>query len=46
MLRIEQSMRQDKKDVKGAKYITDENGEIKIKEEDIMRGWKQYFEQY
>ena len=43
MFRIAQSMRQDRKDVKGAKYIKDEIGEIKIKEED-MREWKQYFE--
>ena len=30
-------MRQDKKDVKGAKYIKDDNGKLKIKEEDVMR---------
>ena len=40
--RIAQSVRKDRKDVKGAKYIKDENGEIKI--EDIMNRWKQYFE--
>ena len=44
MFRIAQSMSEDRKDVKGAKYIKDENGKIKIKEEDIMRRWKQYFE--
>ena len=44
MFKIAKSMRKDRKDVKGAKYIKDENGEIKIKEEDIMSRWKQYFE--
>ena len=44
MFKIAQSMRKDRKDVKGAKYIKDENGEIKIKEEEIMSRWKQYFE--
>ena len=39
MFRIAQSMRLVKKDVRGAKYINDGNGEIKIKE-DIMRQWK------
>ena len=43
MYRIVQWMRKDRNDVKGAKYIKDENGEIKIKEEEIKSQWKQYF---
>ena len=44
MFRIIKYMKKSRNDVKGEKYIKDENGEIKIKEEAIMSQWKQYFE--
>ena len=45
MLRGEKKKKEkEKKDVTGAKYIKDERGVIKIKEEEILVRWKLYFE--
>ena len=44
MFRIAKSTRKDRNNVKGEKYIKDEDVEIKIKEEDMMSRWKHYFE--
>ena len=44
MLKIAKQMKEEKKDVTGAKYIKDERGVIKIKEEEILGRWKCYFE--
>ena len=44
MFKITKQMKKEKKDITGAKYIKDERGVIKIKEEKIVGRWKYYFE--
>ncbi len=33
-------MKEERKDVIGARYVKDEHGNIKVKEADIMQRWK------
>ena len=44
MFKIEKQIKKKKNDVTGTKYIKDERGVLKIKEEEILGRWKCYFE--
>ena len=33
-------MRKKKKDIVGSKYVRDENGTLKVKEEEVMERWR------
>ena len=35
MFKVAKQMRKDKRDVQGAKYVEDENGEIKVAEREV-----------
>ena len=43
MFRIAKQVKKERKDIIGAKYIKDENGTLKVKEEEIMERWRRYF---
>ena len=36
-------MRKERKDIVGSKYVKDENGIFKQKEEEVMERWRNYF---
>ena len=36
-------MRKERKDILGSKYLKDENGILKVKEEKVMERWRSYF---
>ena len=36
-------MRKERKDIVGSKYVRDENGTLKVKEEKVMERWRSYF---
>ena len=42
MFKIAKQMRKEK-DVDGSKYVRDENGTLKMKEEEVLERWKGYF---
>ncbi len=41
--KMAKQMKEERKDVIGARYIQDEHGNIKVEEADIMQSWKRYF---
>ena len=43
IFRIAKQMKKERKDIVGAKYIKDENGTLKVKEEEVMERWRRYF---
>ena len=43
MFTITKQMRKERKDIVGLKYVRDENGTLKVKEEKVMERWKSYF---
>ncbi len=43
MLKMAKQMKDEKKDVIGARYVKDEHGNIKVEEAHIMQRWKRYF---
>ncbi len=43
MFKIAKQMKEERKDVIGARYVKDEHGNIKVEEADIMERWKRYF---
>ena len=43
MFKIAKQMRKEKKDIVGSKYVRDENGTLKVKEEKVMERWRSYF---
>ena len=43
MFKIAKQMRKERKDIVGSKYVRDENGTLKVKEEKVMERWKSYF---
>ena len=43
MFKIAKQMRKGRKDVVGLKYVRDENGTSKVKEEKVMERWRSYF---
>ena len=44
MFRMAKQMRKEKKDVVGGIYVKDENGSIKVDEQDVKERWRKYFE--
>ncbi len=40
MLKMAKQMKEERKDVIGARYVKDEHGNIKVEEVDIMQRWK------
>ncbi len=43
MFKIAKQMKEERKDVIGARYVKDEHGNIKVEEADIMQRWKRHF---
>ncbi len=43
MFKMAKQMKEERKDVTGARYVKDEHGNIKVEEADIMQRWKRYF---
>ena len=43
MFKIAKQMRNERKDNVGSKYVRDENGTLKVKEETVMERWRSYF---
>ena len=43
MFKIAKQMRKERKDIVGSKYVRDENGTLKVKEENVMERWIIYF---
>ncbi len=43
MFKMAKQMKEERKDVTGARYVKDEHGNIKVGEADIMQRWKRYF---
>ena len=43
MFKIAKQMSKERKDVVGSKCVRDENGTLKVKEEEIMERWRSYF---
>ena len=43
MFKIAKQMRNERKDNVGSKYVRDENGTLKVKEEKVMERWRNYF---
>ncbi len=41
--RIAKQMK-ERKDVRGAKFMNDERGDIKVQEEEILENWREFFE--
>ena len=35
-------MRKERNDIVGSKYVRDENGTLKVKEEEVMERWRSY----
>ena len=44
LFKIAKQMKRERKDIVGAKYVKDEEGNIQTQREDILRRWKEYFE--
>ena len=40
MFKIAKQMRKERKDIVGSKYVRDENGTLKVKEEKVMERWR------
>ena len=40
--KIPKQIRKERKDVVGSKYVRDENGTLKVKEEEVTDRWKSY----
>ena len=36
-------MRKERKDIVGSKYVRNENGTLKVKEEEVMERWRSFF---
>ena len=43
MFKIAMQMRKERKDIVGSKYVRDESGILKLKEEKVMERWRSYF---
>ena len=43
MFKIAKEMRKERKDIVGSKYVRDENGTLKVKEEKVMERLRSYF---
>ncbi len=43
MFKMAKQMKEERKNVIRARYVTDEHGNIKVEEADIMQRWKRYF---
>mgnify|MGYP001793399979 CR=1 FL=1 len=43
MFKIAKQMRKERKDIIGSKYLRNENGTLKVKEDEIMERWIIYF---
>ena len=43
MFKIAKQIRKERKDIVGSKYVRDENGTLKVKEETVMERWGSYF---
>ena len=43
MFNTAKQMRKERKDIVGSKYVRNENGTLKVKEEKVMERWKSYF---
>ena len=46
MFKIAKQMRKERKDIVGSKYVRDENGTLKVKEEEVMERWRSYFSSF
>jgi hypothetical protein len=44
MFKVAKQMRNSKRDVVGTNFIKDENGNIRIEEEDVREQWRGYFQ--
>ena len=45
MFKIAKQMKKEGQDINGARVLKDENGNMKVKEEEIMHTWKEYYHQ-
>ena len=43
IFKIATQMRKERKDIVGSRYIRDENGSLKVKEEKVVERWRSYF---
>ncbi len=43
MFKMAKQMKEERKDVIGARYVKGEHGDIELEEADIMQRWKRYF---